>query len=124
MGGTINYAVTLNLKKDGSYTYKVSFVVGGQTYSETETGSYTVDGESLRLTSSSGKVMTGKVRADGTASITRLVSSFATSAETVSLKLGYKPTAGGDANPEDDDDSDEQNPDETLGYKIGVYTGA
>ncbi|MDO4355262.1 MAG: FMN-binding protein [Clostridia bacterium] len=116
MGNKLTYAVLLTLNENGTYTYKVSFVVMGNSYTETESGTYVVDGGTMRLTSSAGKVMVGKIDSNGTATITRLVSSFATSAATVKLTLGYKPSVGGS-------DEDEDDEDETDEYRTGVYTG-
>lgn len=85
MGSELPYTYTLQFKEDGTYHYKVSFVVGGENYTEEEDGTYSINGTAITLTSSTGIVMSGSY-SDGEISITRKVSSFASTDAVIILR--------------------------------------
>lgn len=95
MGTTLVYGCSLTFQEDGTYSYTVTFNMMGSSYRESESGTYTVNGSLLTLTSSDGTVMSGSVGGN-TVSITRKVSSFAFSPATITLTYGGSSAAGSD----------------------------
>lgn len=94
MGSQLKYAFTLKLNQNNSYSYSVQFKMSGQTYSESESGTYKVNGSNLTLTCSDGTTMSGSISSSGTISLTRKVSSFAFSPATIQFKYNYTPSVG------------------------------
>ena len=82
MGSEIVYEYTLALNEDGTYNYHVSFEMGGKTYPEEETGTYTTEGNIITLTSaaplkeSDASIIVTSAEA-GNIQFSRCVSSFA-----------------------------------------------
>ena len=95
MGSSLTYACTVTFNADGTYTYTVKFNMMGQTYTESESGTYKVNGSSLTLSSGNG-TMSGSISGNSV-SITRKVSSYSFSAATITLTYGNTPgvTASG-----------------------------
>lgn len=99
MGSSLTYACTITFQADGSYQYTVKFNLMGKTYTESESGTYKVNGSSLTLISGKGGSMSGSVNGNSV-SITRKVSSYAFSAATITLTYGYTPgVTASNANP-------------------------
>lgn len=133
-GKETDYVYTLTLNADGSYVYTSSFLMGGTTYTQTETGGYTAEngvltltGAGLKVTDPDGNVamesstpeeMTGTIDAEGkAATITRYVSYFAEmsgSKANLTLAYGYTPSL-------DTDSDDSTNNDSAPGLVSGAY---
>lgn len=116
MGSSLTYACTITFNADGTYTYTVKFNMMGQTYTESESGTYKVNGSSLTLYSSNG-TMSGSISGNSV-SITRKVSSYSFSAATITLTYGNTPgVTASDAKPgntendkKDDSKTDDNKP--------------
>lgn len=116
MGSSLTYACTITFNTDGTYTYTVKFNMMGQTYTESESGTYKVNGSSLTLYSSNG-TMSGSISGNSV-SITRKVSSYSFSAATITLTYGNTPgVTASDAKPgntendkKDDSKTDDNKP--------------
>ena len=116
MGSSLTYACTITFNADGTYTYTVKFNMMGQTYTESESGTYKVNGSSLTLSSSNG-TMSGSISGNSV-SITRKVSSYSFSAATITLTYGNTPgVTASDAKPgntendkKDDSKTDDNKP--------------
>lgn len=85
MGSELPYTYSMDFKDDGTYLYQVSFVVGGETYSEEETGTYSVNDSNITMTSSDGATTNGSY-SNGVVTITRRVSTFASEDATITLQ--------------------------------------
>lgn len=85
MNTTIVYKYSITFRTDNTYQYKVSFNAMGEDVTETESGIYSVDGTSLSMTSEDGTKTSGKI-AGNKISISRVVSSFASSTDTITVK--------------------------------------
>lgn len=85
MNTTIVYKYSITFQADNTYQYKVSFSAMGEDVTETESGTYSVDGTSLSMTSEDGTKTSGKI-AGNKISISRVVSSFASSTDTITVK--------------------------------------
>ena len=116
MGSSLTYACTVTFNADGTYTYTVKFNMMGQTYTESESGTYKVNGSSLTLSSGNG-TMSGSISGNSV-SITRKVSSYSFSAATITLTYGNTPgVTASDAKPgntendkKDDSKTDDNKP--------------
>lgn len=116
MGSSLTYACTITFNADGTYTYTVKFNMMGQTYTESESGTYKVNGSSLTLSSGNG-TMSGSISGNSV-SITRKVSSYSFSAATITLTYGNTPgVTASDAKPgntendkKDDSKTDDNKP--------------
>lgn len=85
MGANIYYSYSITLNDGGSYTYKVSYYsdMGGtnsETVSESESGSYTVDGNKISFSNGTSGTWSGN-----SMSVTRHVSERSSSADTISV---------------------------------------
>ncbi len=87
MAGTVVYTYSLNVKEDGSYTYEVSFPMGGETYTNTETGTYETEANVITFTPSAdtkfkndAETYTGILENGVVKTVTKCVSSYASSA--------------------------------------------
>lgn len=107
MAGTVVYTYSLNVKEDGSYTYEVSFPMGGETYTNTETGTYETEANVITFTPSAdtkfkndAETYTGTLENGVVKNITKCVSNFASS--TTELTLAYEQV-------EDDKDTTDDN---------------
>ena len=113
MGSSLTYACTVTFNADGTYTYTVKFNMMGQTYTESESGTYKVNGSSLTLSSGNG-TMSGSISGNSV-SITRKVSSYSFSAATITLTYGNTPgVTASDAKPgnTEDDKKDDSKTDD------------
>ena len=116
MGSSLTYACTITFNADGTYTYTVKFNMMGQTYTESESGTYKVNGSSLTLSSGNG-TMSGSISGNSV-SITRKVSSYSFSTATITLTYGNTPgVTASDAKPgntendkKDDSKTDDNKP--------------
>ena len=87
MGSSLTYAVSMNFFENGTYSYTVKFNMMGSAYTESESGTYTVNGSTITLVSSEGTTMNGTVNGNSI-SITRYVSTYAFSPATITLTYG------------------------------------
>lgn len=85
MNTTIVYKYSITFQADHTYQYKVSFSAMGEDVTETESGTYSVEGSSLSMTSEDGTKTSGKI-AGNKITISRVVSSFAASTDTITVK--------------------------------------
>lgn len=88
MGSTVTYYCTLTVNADDTYAYTVEFNMMNNDYQQTESGTYAAEENSLTLTRSDGYVMGGTINEDGTLSVTRKVSSFASAEVTINFTYG------------------------------------
>ena len=87
MKSDIHYDFTLEFA-DGNYNYSVDIILtGGMTHNETQTdaGTYTVEADTVTMTSSDGVTSTAVLKEDGTFDLTRVASSWADDAGTFNL---------------------------------------
>ena len=90
MGSALTYYVNVELKADGTYSYKLNYSVpmgGNSQREETEEGTYTADASSIAFTSSDGKTSSAAYTAAGM-QLTRILSAMGSSEETVTLEFG------------------------------------
>ncbi len=87
MGSSLTYAVSMNFFENGTYSYTVKFNMMGSAYTESESGTYTVNGSTITFVSSEGTTMNGTVSGNSI-SITRYVSTYAFSPATITLTYG------------------------------------
>lgn len=85
MGSTLTYKYSFTFHSDNTYSYKVSFKVQGENYTESESGTYSANGGSISLSSNDGKSMSGTI-SGRKVSITRYVSSFSFDPMTITVK--------------------------------------
>ncbi len=80
MAGSVEYKYTATVGADGTFSYKVTFEMGGTAYDgAAANGTYTVDGNKFVFTDSEGNVTEGKLTAENTLVISLKASAMASS---------------------------------------------
>ena len=78
MAGTVVYIYSAQIGEDGTFSYSVTFDMGGTTYDgSTASGTYTIDGNKFVFTDSEGTVTEGTLTADNTLVISLMASAMA-----------------------------------------------
>lgn len=78
MAGTVVYEYTAQIGEDGTFSYSVSFDMGGTVYDgSAASGTYTLESGAFTFTDSEGNVTVGTVTAENTLVISLMASSMA-----------------------------------------------
>ena len=78
MAGTVVYVYSAQIGEDGTFSYSVTFDMGGTTYDgSTASGTYIIDGNKFVFTDSEGIVTEGRLIADNTLVISLMASAMA-----------------------------------------------
>ena len=78
MAGTVVYVYSAQIGEDGTFSYSVTFDMGGTTYdASTASGTYIIDGNKFVFTDSEGIVTEGRLIADNTLVISLMASAMA-----------------------------------------------
>lgn len=78
MAGTVVYNYSASVNEDGTFSYSVSFDMGGTMYDGSNaSGTYTVDSNKFTFTDSEGNITEGKLTADNTLVISLKASKMA-----------------------------------------------
>ena len=78
MAGTVVYIYSAQIGENGTFSYSVTFDMGGTTYDgSTASGTYTTDGSKFVFTDSEGTVTEGTLTADNTLVISLMASAMA-----------------------------------------------
>ena len=80
MAGTVVYNYTATIGADGTFSYAVTFAMGGQTMDgASASGTYTLDGNTFTFTDAEGNVTEGTLTAENTLTISLMASAMASS---------------------------------------------
>jgi hypothetical protein len=77
MGSSVVYEYNITFSVDGIYVFHSSFVMGEETYTYDETGTFVVDGSVLTMTPEGAEAVTGNITGTSSVEISIKASSMA-----------------------------------------------